>query len=267
VEANLVRWLDSGYGRDPRALDPVAVERTVGRLRAAARWLPWLPVRATGLEHVPPPPAMIVMNHSGGTSIPDVWGFMYAWYSRFGVSRPLHPLAHEMVLGQPMTGPYFARRGVLLADRGVARAALELGHDVLVLPGGDQDAWRPWSERWQVRFAGRRGYARLAVATGVPVVPVAHAGAHETLLVLFRGQRLARLAGLHRLTRAEIWPVHLSLPWGLAIGPLPHIPWPRRLRYQVGREMDPRAAGGVEALDAAVQAAVQRGLDELRQGR
>jgi 1-acyl-sn-glycerol-3-phosphate acyltransferase len=275
--ASVLRWLDrlwpTEFGTDPDAFDAAAAQTTFERVRALGRRLRWLPVRADGLEHVPAGPALLVMNHSGGTSIPDVWGFALAWYGRFGTARPLHPLAHEFVVRQPMTGRYFEKRGVLLARGDVARAALARGRDVLVLPGGDFEAWRPYWARHRVDFAGRRGYARLALQAGVPIVPVAHDGAHSTLVVLARGRRLARALQLHRIARAEIWPIHLSLPWGLAVGPLPHLPWPHPLRYQVGPPIAPGrvaepTADDIDAVDAEVRATIQRMLGGLAaQGR
>jgi 1-acyl-sn-glycerol-3-phosphate acyltransferase len=216
---------------------------------------------------------MVVSNHSGGTTIPDVWGFGFAWYAAFGVDRPIHPLAHEFILSTRATARFFGRRGVLRAGRGVAREVLTRWHrDLLVMPGGDLDTWRPYRERWQVRFGGRTGYARTALQAGVPIVPVANAGAHETLYVLSDGRRIARALRLHQLTRASVWPVHLSLPWGLAIGPLPHLPIPTRLRYRIGEPIvPPPLAPGEEpteetvlAVDTAVRAAVQALLDQLR---
>jgi hypothetical protein len=104
-------------------------------------------------------------------------------------------------------------------------------------------------------------------------VPVANAGAHETLVVLTDGRPVARALRLPELARAEIFPIHLSLPWGLAVGPWPHLPTPARLRYRIGPPILPPAglAPGadppeelVQAVDAEVRAAVQRLLDELR---
>jgi 1-acyl-sn-glycerol-3-phosphate acyltransferase len=218
---------------------------------------------------------MVVSNHSGGTSIPDVWGFVGAWYQNYGVYRPLHPMAHEIILSTQRTGEYFARRGVLRGSREIALSVLrDWKRDLMVMPGGDLDTWRPYSKRYEVRFSGRNGYARLALKTGVPIVPVGHAGAHETLIVLSDGRRFAKALGLPSLARASIWPVHLSLPWGLAIGPWPHIPVPARLRYRIGAPVPPpeRVAPDeepredlVRAYDAEVQAAVQRLLDELKE--
>jgi len=231
-------------------------------------------VDVTGWENVPEAPAMIVSNHSGGTTIPDVWGFVAAWYQNFGVHRPLHPMAHELILSTQLTGEFFARRGVLRASRGLALSVLrDWKRDLMVMPGGDLDTWRPYSERYRVRFSGRTGYVRTALAAGVPIIPLAHAGAHETLIVLSDGRRLARALHLQEIARASIWPVHLSLPWGLAIGPWPHLPTPARFRYRIGPAVEPPAHVAPEAepdeelvqeYDRSVQAAVQRLLDELK---
>jgi 1-acyl-sn-glycerol-3-phosphate acyltransferase len=261
------------WGTDPTVYDPEATRKTVeraGKLFGPGRYF-GLDVR--GFENVPAAPAMIVSNHSGGTTIPDVWGFLVAWYRRFGVNRPIHPMAHEIILSTKVTGVYFATRGVLRGGRRIGLDVLQNHRrDLMVMPGGDLDTWRPYTKRYQVCFGGRTGYATLAIKAGVPIVPVAHAGAHQTLIVLTDGQRIARALGLSKFARANIFPIHLSLPWGLAFGPWPHLPTPVELRYRVGAPIPPPIAlepgqeppeEAVKALDAEVRAAVQRQLDDL----
>jgi 1-acyl-sn-glycerol-3-phosphate acyltransferase len=274
----LLRWLhrDKGVpadGTDPGAFEPDTAEAT---LRVASHIFgpgKYFELDVRGMEHVPQAPAMMVSNHSGGTTIPDAWGFAYAWYERFGVARPLHPLAHEIIMATRATARFFSRRGVLRAGRGVALDVLTRFHrDLLVMPGGDVDTWRPYTQRYQVRFGGRTGYARTAIMAGVPIVPVANAGAHETLYVLTDGTKLARALRLPQLTRANVFPVSLSLPWGLTVGPWPHLPVPAKLRYRMAPAIRPPALAPGEAptdemisdLDAQVRAAVQSLLDELR---
>jgi len=266
----ILRWGDHSRGGDVTRLDPQAIATTFARVRALGRWLPLYPVRAHGFERLPPPPALIVMNHSGGDTVLDVWGFMYAWYRHFGPTRPLRPLAHQILLEQSVSGPFLARRGILKADPDVAREALSrMRHDVLVLPGGDLEAWRPFRDRHRVDFAGRSGYVRLALETQVPLVPVGHVGAHSSFVVLARGERLARMLHLHALARADIFPLHLSLPWGLGLGPLPHLPWPTPLRYAIAApiavpRVDAPTSEQVADLDARVRAAIQTTIDHLR---
>jgi 1-acyl-sn-glycerol-3-phosphate acyltransferase len=274
----LLRWLHRTTGTpdgatDPGAYDPAAVQKV---LRFASRFFGpgrYFELEATGLEHVPPTPVMVVSNHSGGTSIPDVWGLAYSWYSRFGTARPIHPLAHEVILSTRPTARFFGRLGVLRAGRGVAYDVLtRWRRDLLVMPGGDVDTWRPYKQRYQVQFGGRTGYARTAIQAGVPIVPVANAGAHETLMVLTDGRAIAKALRLQKLTRANVWPIHLSLPWGIGFGPLPHLPIPANLRYRVGTPIypPPIAPGSepteamVTSVDATVRAAVQGLLDQLR---
>ncbi len=275
---SLLRWLHRKAGApdgasDPGAYDPEAVTqilRFAGRFFGPRRYFD-LDVR--GMEHVPQKPVMVVSNHSGGTSIPDVWGFGFAWYQRFGLERPIHPLAHEMVLSTRTTARFFGRLGVLRAGRGVAGDVLtRWGRDLLVMPGGDVDTWRPYRDRYRVQFGGRTGYARTAIAAGVPIVPVANAGPHATLFVLTDGRRFAERIRLRELTRANVFPISIALPWGLAIGPWPHLPLPGTFRYRFGTPIAPPAlAPGEEPsealvleVDAAVRAAVQGLLDDLR---
>jgi 1-acyl-sn-glycerol-3-phosphate acyltransferase len=276
----LLQWLGHDtvpWGTDPGAFDAEAVARTIERAGALFGPGRYFGLEVHGFENVPAAPAMVVSNHSGGTTIPDVWGFAVAWYRHFGTVRPIHPMAHEIILSTRATGEFFGRRGVLRADRRLAYEVLhDWRRDVMVMPGGDRDTWRPWSERYKVHFGGRTGYARTALRAHVPIVPVANAGAHETLIVLSDGHRIAQALGLQKLARASIFPIHLSLPWGLAIGPWPHIPTPVRLRYRIGKPIAPPddlPAGAepdeslVRETDERVRRAVQELLDELRRER
>ena len=264
---------DMPWGTAPLDFEPAATQQTVDRAGMLFGPGRYFGLEVEGFANVPAGPTMVVSNHSGGTSIPDVWGFLIAWYRHFGVQRPIHPMAHEIILSNRHTGVYFAKRGVLRGGRAIALSALrDHGRDLMVMPGGDLDTWRPYSKRYEVRFSGRIGYARLAIQAGVPIVPVANAGAHETLIVLTDGRRFARAIGLHAFARAEVFPVHLSLPWGLTVGPWPHLPTPVTLRYRIGApipppvHLDPEREPDedvVRAYDAEVQAAVQKLLDEL----
>jgi 1-acyl-sn-glycerol-3-phosphate acyltransferase len=272
----MMRWFNREHGEhwgtSPADFDLSAVHGTLGKVG----WLfgrgRYFGLDVHGWRHVPSAPVMVVSNHSGGTTIPDAWGFGVAWYRRF-THRPLHVAAHDMILATAATRRYFGRRGILRGSRQLAHEVLtHWKRDLMVMPGGDVDTWRPYSERYRVRFGGRTGYARIALRSGVPIVPVANAGAHETFYVLSDGRRLARALHLREIARASIWPVHLSLPWGLAVGPWPHIPLPARLRYRVGEPVqlsrDPvpePSEDMVRELDARVQAAVQSQLDLLRE--
>lgn len=269
--------LDPKWGRDVECYDADAMAKA---MRHIERWFGasgrYFRVSSAGWENVPESPAMIVANHSGGTTIPDAWGLAWAWYQQFGFERTIHPMAHDMVFVVPQVARAFAELGILRASRMLAHKVLtEWKRDLIVMPGGDRETWRPYSKRHKVCWSGRRGYARTALRAGAPIVPIACAGAQSTFVVLSDGKRFARAVGLKRLARAEIFPIHLSFPWGLGIGPLPHIPPPAHFRYLVGRPVQPTevvAEGeepselAVHEMDARVRAEMQSMLDRLRDG-
>jgi 1-acyl-sn-glycerol-3-phosphate acyltransferase len=262
------QWLENRlphrYGYDPSGFD---ADFTMQVAKKASHFFgpgKYFELSLRGLEQLPREPVMLVSNHSGGTSIPDVWGFGVAWYRHFGPKRPLYMLCHELLFALPVFARFFEKVGALRASHEVARKVIAQGHDLLIFPGGDLDTWRPYSERYRVDFAGRCGFARLALESKMPIVPVAHSGAHETLRVLTSGRAFAKAVGLRKIARAEVWPIHLSLPWGLALGPLPHIPLPGKFRYVVGGAMAPGPTETAEHLASEVQNAVQRQLNLLR---
>ncbi len=264
--ADLPRW-----GDDPALVDPARIERAMALTEPLFGPGGPFEVSVDGWERLPPAPALVVGNHSGGTSVPDSFGLGYAWTQQHGQRRPLMALGHDMLfrIGGPI-GRTVARFGTLRASPDMGRRILaEHGRDLLVYPGGDQDTWRSFAERHRVQFAGRKGFARLALQTGVPVVPFAHCGSHQSFVVLTNGARVAKLLGIHKAFRAEVFPVHLSLPWGLAVGPWPHLPVPVRFRFRVGepvhppRDVDPADPHAIAALDEAVRASLQDALDAL----
>src|SRR6188508_1199878 len=131
-KGRVLRWLhgEQGvpWGADPDDYDPGSVAVSLGSLGSlfGEEGGPrrYFPVESSGWEHVPPAPAMVVSNHSAGATVLDTMGFLIAWYRRFGVHRPIHPLAHEVILSTRVVGSYVAARGVLRASRELARHTL-----------------------------------------------------------------------------------------------------------------------------------------------
>ena len=82
--------------------------------------------------------------------------------------------------------------GVLPAAPDAIATALAEGHDVALWPGGEVDSLRPWSERDQANLAGRKGFVKMAIRAGVPIVPIATVGGADAMPVLIRGDRLSR---------------------------------------------------------------------------
>jgi 1-acyl-sn-glycerol-3-phosphate acyltransferase len=213
-----------------------------------------------GFENLPRDgPMLIVGNHSGGTLVPDVSVFIASWYRARGVDSPLMALAFDAMFGLPGIGNAASRAGAMPASRENASAALATGAAVLVYPGGDHDAYRPWTDRNRIDFADRKGFVKLALRAQVPVVPLVGHGAHESVVVIARGDSISRFIGFDAL-RTTVVPLVWQLPWGLSIPFIPGIPMPAKISLQLCPPMDWSRYGPEAADDPAV---VQHCYEEI----
>ena len=143
-------------------------------------------------------------------------------------------------------GDVARKLGMVVAGPKTATNLLGAGANVLVYPGGDVDALRPWRDRNKIMFDGRQGFLKVAHACGVKIVPVVAVGGQETFFVLNDGRRTAKMFGFDKLLRVKSVPISLSMPWGLLPGDLPHIPFPAKIRIQVLPAIDLRERFGDE---------------------
>jgi len=194
----------------------------------------WFRGEVRGMERIPEDkPVLLVGNHSGGNLTPDTIVFTLAFNTYFGVERPFYQLAHSLVLASPY-GQFLRRFGTVVASHENARKALDAGAAVLVYPGGDWEVHRPTWDGNKLDFHDRKGFVRLALDAGVPIVPVVSVGGQETAIFLSNGQRLARALRLDRLLRLKVLPISLALPWVVNVGDfLGHLPLPAKITVQV----------------------------------
>jgi 1-acyl-sn-glycerol-3-phosphate acyltransferase len=228
----------------------------------------WFRGEVRDLKRIPEEgPVLLVGNHSGGNITPDTIVFTLAFNTFFGVERPFYQLAHNLVLTSP-AGPYLRRFGTVAASHENARKALDCDAAVLVYPGGDWEVNRPTWEANRIDFAQRKGFVKLALDAGVPIIPIVSIGGQETALFLSHGDRLARLLRLDKLFRLKTLPVNLSLPWLLNVGDfLGHLPLPAKITVQVMDPVDLRKRYGespdVDRIYEDITRSMQGQLDEL----
>jgi len=212
--------------------------------------------------------ALLVGNHSGGNVIVDTFIFSLAFSTYFGVERPFHQLAHNLAIAWPVAGDLLRKSGTMSASHENAEQALAAGAPVLVYPGGDWETHRPSWRGNEIDFGGRKGFIRLALETGVPIVPVVSIGGQETALFLSRGARLAKTLRLDQLLRLKVLPISLALPWGLNVGDLAgHLPLPAKITIEVLPPIDLEREFGpdpdVDEVYDHVTALMQEALDGL----
>lgn len=257
--------VDAWAASTERALEADPFQRDLTFLRGMLRLMEifarYFDGEVRGLDRLPAcGPMLLVGNHSGGSLTPDTSVFFVAWYRARGLEAPLIGLAFDAAFGVPGFETLMRKIGEVPASRANAQRALEAGHAVLVYPGGDHEAFRPWTERNRIDFHGRMGFVELALRLGVPVVPVVSHGGHHTTIILSRGEWLGRLFGTERI-RTPTFPIAFQIPWGVSppLG-IPGIPLPAKITTEV---LSPMPWAHLDAAAADDPAVVARCYDEI----
>ena len=234
----------------------------------------WFRMEIEGWENIPEPPVLLVGIHSGAPFVWDAWTVGLQWWRHFGPDRPLRGTAHDALMAAPGVGSYFRRMGVLPAAPDSMSAALAAGQDVALWPGGERDSLRPWTKRDEAVLAGRKGFIRLAIKTGVPIVPIATVGGPDSMPIVTSGRRLAKWTQLDKIASIKVMPLSLSVPWGLSPAMLPEIPLPTKIRTAFGEPVklsnSASKASDDDYVDRKydeVQSAIQSGMDRLARRR
>ncbi len=222
-------------------------------------------------------PVMLVGSHNGGLAAPDLHMMLYDWCRCFGPERSLYGLMHPSVWQAFPAGARWATQmGAVRAHPRMAIAALNHGSSIAVYPGGVQDVFRPYEMRHKIYFHNRKGFIKLALKKAVPIVPMISVGAHSTLMVLadiYPQVRYLHEQGMPwpKGIDPEVFPIYLGLPWGLAVGPLPHIPLPVKLHTRICEPIRFERYGAealrdreyVDACYRQVSDQMQQALDQL----
>jgi 1-acyl-sn-glycerol-3-phosphate acyltransferase len=269
----LVGWIAERAGEwDLGGQDETTMQRQKFLWNALVDY--WFRMEMDGWDNLPESPVLLVGIHSGAPFVWDAWTVGVQWWRRFGQERPLHGTAHDALMAIPVIGRYFRAMGVLPAAPDSIATALADGRDVAVWPGGEVDSLRPWRERDRANLAGRKGFVKMAIRAGVPIVPIATVGGADAMPVLMRGDGLSRALRLDKVLRLKVFPLAISLPWGIAPAALPQLPLPAKIRTRfmpaVEVDTDPdRADDGdyVDRVYGEVQASIQRGMDALARKR
>lgn len=224
VRSTLLRALREAPPPEGDALDPELLEALAPWVDRATRV--WFRLEVRGMEHVPAGPALVVGNHNSGTSFVEALGVGARWIRQRGTTDPWTGLAHDAIVDLPAVGRLMRRIGAVRAGHDAAADAFARGRKVVVFPGGNAEAFRPFRDRHRIAFQGRTGWLKLALRHRVPVVPMVNIGGHEGFVVLRDGRQFARWIGADRWLRSETWPLWVGLPYGVALGPWFHLPFP-----------------------------------------
>ena len=256
------------HGRGLADREPEYIEQQTAKIRALTSYFSPT-VRGSG--YLPSEgPTLVIGNHNAAFYMPDTWVTALAIVDRRGTEHPAYTLTYDLLFALPLVGTFLRRIGAIHADSEDAARALAEGALVLDYPGGDWEACRPWSDRNRIDFGGRSGFARLALQTGVPVIPVVAQGSHDSVVVLARGDRIARWLGLPGM-HIKVFPILLG-PFGITTAVLPPPPLPSSITVEflppiTWPDLGPEAADDPDVVarcaDQVIEA-MQEALDRLR---
>lgn len=210
----------------------------------------------SGMHYLPDTPFVGMGVISGGLAAPDAALFLLKYRSLAGRAE----LKPAQLDGTPIpVDRLLHRMGLLSLGMQEALENLNSGHAVMTWPGGEPEAYRQEPNR--ISWTGKTGSIRLALQTGVPIVPIASSGAHRTFLPLAQGREAAQWLHLPERLGMEVLPVSLGFPWGLMVGPAPYIPLPSKITISV---LKPISLDGFDREDADNDEVVQHLLEQVQ---
>jgi len=174
-----------------------------------------------GLENVPASGRTVLVANHG---ILPVDALLLHYSIRDAYGRWPRGLTDRRIFRIPLLRQIFMDLGIVVAHPETGQALLEQEEIVTIMPGGSREAFKPSRERYQLMWKRRKGFIRLAMRTGSPIVPAVCIGNDELYHVFFDGYGLSeRIYG-----KGALFPI--TLPVGL--GPLP---FPAKLTHYVGK--------------------------------
>jgi len=237
------------YGFDPFGAS-LSFAKQVGSV-AAFLYRHYFRVETHGIEKVPDGRVLLIANHAGNTIPMD--GAMLAVAMLLDAEPPrfVRAMAEFYLPRIPWWSEMIHRAGAVVGTPENCVRLLEREEAIMVFPEGSRGFIKPFSERYKLQRFGT-GFARLALQTKTPIVPVGIVGSEEQSPGLIDAKGIARLIG------APAFPVTWFFPW---LGLLGFLPLPVKYRIHFG---DPiRLEGDANDDDQTISQHVDRVKDEI----
>lgn len=143
---------------------------------------------------------------------------------------------------------------------------------LLVFPGGGREMPKFKGEEYQLKWEGRSGFARVAIESGYPIVPVGLVGSDDVYEPLFeRDSTLGRLS--QSIGERFGGRTDMAMPLVRGIGPT-LIPRPQRMYLEFGAPISTTAPDGttdharwVQTVKSTTQQALEQILTDLQEIR
>nr|HEX4312704.1 lysophospholipid acyltransferase family protein [Kofleriaceae bacterium] len=239
------------FGFDPFGMSREHLRTAISFARVLYRY--YFRASAFGIENIPAGGRVIlVSNHSGQLPF-DGLVINAACFLEPPQPRLVRSMVEYVVPTIPFASYLFSRWGQITGTPENCRRLLAADEAVLVFPEGARGISKPFSKRYQLEPFGK-GFMRLALETGSPIVPVAVIGAEEQAPAI-------NVTPLARLFQMPAFPV---VPYP------PFVPVPLPVKYRVYFGAPLTFTGDPDddddALDAQVSVVRERIQDMIQTG-
>lgn len=212
---------------------------------------------------------LLVGNHTQS-------GMAEAWLTCLSVRRTLgvrvRPLTERGMGSMPgPAGDMLAACGGVVGTPENATKLMQNNETLLVFPGGGREIGKFKGEEYQLKWNGRAGFARVAIANDYPIVPVGHVGGDDIYRsVVTRDSLLGRLT--EKLGAAVTGKPDMTMPLVRGVGPT-LVPSPQRMYLRFGQPITTTQPAGVSddewvaTVKKQTQTALETVLAELQDVR
>lgn len=233
IEDNIIDEIfESLYEKYPSGEDPWGLNLEKTRKNISIIWpiyKHYFKTRVFGKENVLDKPYIVIANHSGQIAL-DGMLICTAFATEINPPRILRAMVERFFTALPWIGTWGAEGGGVLGDRQNCLNLLNQGQSVLAFPEGVRGVAKSTKDYYKLqKFT--KGFFRIALATGVEVLPISVVGAEEIFPWVYQAKGVAKKLGLPAL---PLSPLYFPLPSPIDI----HIGTP----YSIPSDLSPEAS-------------------------
>jgi 1-acyl-sn-glycerol-3-phosphate acyltransferase len=215
----------------------------------------------SGLEKLPADGRfLLVGNHtqSGGEVL------LVPHFVRRAIGTRVRPLADRRLARQPGFGhDLMTAYGGVVGAPETARELMRHNETILVFPGGGREMAKFKGEEYRLNWRGRSGFARIAVESGYPIVPIGLVGGDDVYRSLFtRDSVLGRLS--RAISTRLTGDADMAMPLIRGVGPT-LIPRPQRMYLGFGDPIDTENPENRQTPENPANPATEDWVESVRQ--
>ena len=237
------------YGFDPFGFEPQYVRRLTTFSALIYRY--YFRTETRGIERVPNGRVLLIGNHAGNTIPWDGATLMLALLLEAQPPRYVRGMAEFFLPKIPYYSELIYRSGAVVGTPENCVRLLQNDEAIMVFPEGHRGFVKPYSKAYQLQRFGT-GFARLALQTRTPIVPVGIVGSEEQSPGLMDATSIGRMIG------APAFPITMFFPW---LGLFGYLPLPVKFRIHFGEPM--YLDGHHQDDEASIEEQVERVRDQI----